>query len=265
MSIGNNPKRAIGGPGSDTTAIHNDVNAEINAIDEKVDPIGNDLILIEDDADSNSKKKVQLSNIINLSNVDIEFYEEYIGLNLSEVWNQNGLGAAFTLFAEKNGSMRCQTAAVSGRNSFLDWGYSSGNGVLEIVPRCEMKHRRLHEETSNLIGRVCALYNDDNNVIQFNFTSAISANWRAQVRVGGVDTFVDTTIAADTSYHIFEIITDDTNCTFYIDGIQRAQIATPVALKSLLYQPRIGQVETTDGVSKGTRTDYVKLITYNAY
>ena len=69
----------------------------------------------------------------------------------------------------------------------------------------------------------------------------------------------------DTSFHKFLITTDDTNCTFFIDDVQVAQITTPVALKTLQFQPRIGQVETSNGVSKGTRTDYVDLVTYNTW
>ena len=109
------------------------------------------------------------------------------------------------------------------------------------------------------------LYHDDNNLICFRLADSETTNWRAHVRVGGVDTFVDTTITADLSYHVLRVAVDNTNCTFYIDGVQKAQIATPAALTPLLYQPRIGQIETTDGVSKGTRTDYVKLVTYNTY
>lgn len=217
------------------------------------------------DAKVNTAGEIEVTRDVVKPNIDIDFYEEYIGSIIDDSWAPQGTGATFTMYAEKNGSMRCQTASVSGRNSFLDWGYASGTGVLDITPRLEMEHRRVNEETSNMESHIAMIYNDDNNSIAFRYASAEHANFRARVRVGGVDTFVDTGVAADTSYHVFKIITDDTNCTFYIDDSQVAQIATPAALKSLLYQPRIGQVETTDGVSKGTRTDYVKLVTYNTY
>ena len=47
----------------DDDAIHDNVAGEINAITEKATPVGADLVLIEDSADSNNKKKVQISNI----------------------------------------------------------------------------------------------------------------------------------------------------------------------------------------------------------
>jgi len=52
-----------GGGGGDADAIHDNVAAEISAITEKVTPISADLIIIEDSADSNNKKKVQLGNL----------------------------------------------------------------------------------------------------------------------------------------------------------------------------------------------------------
>jgi len=49
--------------GSDTTAIHDDTAAEISAVTEKATPVDADLILIEDSADSNAKKRIQIGNI----------------------------------------------------------------------------------------------------------------------------------------------------------------------------------------------------------
>jgi len=48
---------------TDATAIHDNVAAEISAVAEKTVPIGADLVLAEDSADSNNKKKVQLVNL----------------------------------------------------------------------------------------------------------------------------------------------------------------------------------------------------------
>lgn len=54
-----------GGPGGDTDAIHDNVAAEISAITEKVTPIAADVVVIEDSADSNNKKRVQVANLTN--------------------------------------------------------------------------------------------------------------------------------------------------------------------------------------------------------
>jgi hypothetical protein len=48
---------------NDPDAIHDDVSGEIAALSEKVIPVDNDLLIIEDSADSNSKKKLKISNL----------------------------------------------------------------------------------------------------------------------------------------------------------------------------------------------------------
>ncbi len=49
--------------GIDTSAIHDDASAEISVITEKVSPVGADVILIEDSAAGNAKKRVQITNL----------------------------------------------------------------------------------------------------------------------------------------------------------------------------------------------------------
>ncbi|MFB3105558.1 MAG: hypothetical protein ACE1ZA_11650 [Pseudomonadales bacterium] len=57
VQIGNLPG------GADSDAIHDNVSAEISAITEKVTPVSADLLVIEDSADSNNKKRVQVGNL----------------------------------------------------------------------------------------------------------------------------------------------------------------------------------------------------------
>ena len=49
--------------GIDTTAIHDDTAAEISAITEKTAPVAADLLVIEDSAASNAKKRLQVGNL----------------------------------------------------------------------------------------------------------------------------------------------------------------------------------------------------------
>lgn len=48
---------------NDADAIHDNIAAEISAIAEKVSPIGADFLLLEDSADSNNKKRIQVSSL----------------------------------------------------------------------------------------------------------------------------------------------------------------------------------------------------------
>ncbi len=59
IQIGNLP----GGGGTDADAIHDNVAGEIAAITEKGTPVSADLLIIEDSADSNNKKRVQIGNL----------------------------------------------------------------------------------------------------------------------------------------------------------------------------------------------------------
>ncbi len=57
---------------TDATAIHNNVAGEISALTEKVTPISADLLIIEDSADSNNKKKVQIGNLPSGGSLTVE-------------------------------------------------------------------------------------------------------------------------------------------------------------------------------------------------
>lgn len=56
----------LGGAGGDSTAIHDDVSAEISAVTEKTTLVGDDLILIEDSEATNAKKRAKVSSVISL-------------------------------------------------------------------------------------------------------------------------------------------------------------------------------------------------------
>jgi hypothetical protein len=57
------PVPGTGGGGTDPNAIHKNVAAEISTITEKVSPVAADLVVIEDSADSNNKKRAQVGNL----------------------------------------------------------------------------------------------------------------------------------------------------------------------------------------------------------
>lgn len=60
---GNADLTGVPGAGIDTTAVHDDTAAEISAVTEKVTPVAADLLLIEDSAAANAKKRVQIGNL----------------------------------------------------------------------------------------------------------------------------------------------------------------------------------------------------------
>lgn len=204
------------------------------------------------------------------SNIDIDFYEEFIGSVLPAQWTVQGSGATATMIGELGGTYRMETAAVSGRNSYIDLGYTLTEGFFYLTPRTEMSHRRMNEDNIAMISHICMMIYDADNSVSFRHASAEGPNFTARVRVGGVNTDVDTGVPSTAVFRVFKIITDDDYVTFYIGNTednltQVAQTAMPAGLKTILMQPRIGQIENTDGNAKATRTDWVKLRVYNTY
>lgn len=62
--------------GADSTAIHDNVSAEISAITEKTTPVSADLLVIEDSAASNAKKRVQIGNLPSSGVFGTEYHYE---------------------------------------------------------------------------------------------------------------------------------------------------------------------------------------------
>lgn len=125
---------AAGGAGTDTTAIHDNVAAEISAITEKASPVGTDLVIIEDSAAANAKKKVQLSNLPTPA-VTTGGLGDYIAVNFSAdqtaSFSAND-ALAFNQIDETRGDLTLDTVTNVGRISGLATGRTY---VLEAVLR----------------------------------------------------------------------------------------------------------------------------------
>jgi hypothetical protein len=69
----------------DGDAIHDNVAAEISAIAEKATPVSADLLLIEDSADSNNKKRVQVGNLPGGSGTDADAIHDNVAAEISAI------------------------------------------------------------------------------------------------------------------------------------------------------------------------------------
>lgn len=74
-----------GGPGSDTTAIHDDTAAEISAIAAKGSPTTSDYLLIEDAADGDSKKSIQIGNLPTIAGIDSTAIHDNVASEISTI------------------------------------------------------------------------------------------------------------------------------------------------------------------------------------
>lgn len=99
----------------DPNAIHDNVSAEISVITEKVSPVGADLILIEDSAASNVKKRVQISNLPTGSDADA-IHDNVAGEILAVTLKASPAGADVFLLedtAAANVKKRTTSAAIA--------------------------------------------------------------------------------------------------------------------------------------------------------
>lgn len=102
------------------------------------------------------------------------------------------------------------------------------------------------------------LFGDSNNLIRFVYDeSATPGNWSGETINSGTSTSTDTSVAADTNWHIFEIRGTDTDIKFYIDGTLRATNTTN--LPSALLRLYLKQTSKTT-TSRTTTCDYIEAI-----
>jgi len=82
------------GSATDTNAVHVNASSEISGVAEKTIPIAADLLIIEDSAATNAKKKLQLGNLgFSSSNAAIQFNAQTISANLTIPTGQNAVSA----------------------------------------------------------------------------------------------------------------------------------------------------------------------------
>jgi len=83
------------GGGTDSNAVHVNAASEINGISEKASPVSADLVIIEDSADSNNKKKVQVGNLpvgsVAAADVSVaDSSDDFVGTDAEAVFSEIG-------------------------------------------------------------------------------------------------------------------------------------------------------------------------------
>jgi len=141
---------------TDAYAIHTNLSGEVNGLTEKTAPIDADLFIIEDSANSNSKKKVQLSNVFSygrylteqnkgvwadiiwkdttniiINPKSIDGQTAFIGviLNTGE-YLQTTSAITITLAAPAGGQILDGITAVQNNAWYIIWFYKNSGGTL---------------------------------------------------------------------------------------------------------------------------------------
>jgi len=162
-----------GSGGGDSDAIHDNVAAEINAITEKTTPVSADLILIEDSADSNNKKKVQLGNLPGGGGGGASGVPEHImagfstdksisgtgTVPLDNVFKSNGVSLntgtyIFTLAANKTYVLKAGMDGEGSGSGFISykWYNITDTAYFGIKGRSQSENR-----STNIMGQILAV------------------------------------------------------------------------------------------------------------
>lgn len=143
------PKAGAGGTlatgwvadGSDGSAIHDNVDAEISAIAEKVTPVDDDVLVLEDSAASFAKKKVKVSNLLGGSVFGTEYEDD-----ASE-------GESTTTNTGYTNKLTFTTASVPAGNYLIQWNWEikTSNSAKAVTARIELDDTtELTEDNSKL-------------------------------------------------------------------------------------------------------------------
>lgn len=124
-----------GGPGSDTTALHDNVAGEIAAITAKAVPVSADVLVIEDSADSDAKKHVQVGSILAVADPYLSI-DSVAGGPSPDVF-VIPVGKTIILVDTNNDAVQLDLppgATHAGSMQVIDIGGNAGTNSITLVP-----------------------------------------------------------------------------------------------------------------------------------
>jgi hypothetical protein len=166
-----------------------------------------------------------------------------------------------------------KTGASNAETGQASWEFSSGSTTQTITVgtfRAYSTYAGLLQTTASRVllgvtdiipGSTITLRGTDTpaaNLIAFEYSTDLSeTTWQCVVRDASTTTKVDSTVSADTNFHLFTITYDGANAKFYIDGTLKATIAvgatgfptSTVAIDGMAYVNCTTNTESVLGVS----------------
>lgn len=114
-------------PASDSTAIHDNIAAEISPITEKVTPIAADLVVIEDSAAANVKKRVQVGNLPSAGGTALTTKGDLHGYDTGNTRIPVGATDGHALIVDSASALGVKYAEVSGTGQGFLIGFGEDN------------------------------------------------------------------------------------------------------------------------------------------
>ena len=165
--------------GQDKNAIHGNTAAEINVITEKTTPIDADLVIIEDSADVNNKKKVLLGNLPGTYTDRGDVASAYVtsgSLTKNGAWHDLDLSEspALTGAGPWLVNLEIDMKAAEINKNFVFKTKGNSNAINTMRDRTKIAN-----QTVNTRGWV---YTDANGLVEYNIDTATWASFNLIIR-----------------------------------------------------------------------------------
>jgi uncharacterized lipoprotein YehR (DUF1307 family) len=142
-------------PRTDNDAIHDNVSGEINAITEKGTPVGADVLLIEDSAASNAKKKVQITNLP--GGADADAIHDNVDGEISLITEKGTPVSADLILIEdsaaSNAKKRVQVGNLPGGSGEVNTASNVGTGGVGVYKEkigVDLKFKKINAGSSKI-------------------------------------------------------------------------------------------------------------------
>lgn len=155
------------------------------------------------------------------------FYDDFVGATLRPEWASSGDPGGS--ISRANSELTIRTNGVDDEkfraNFGADFPFSQGDKPRVFV-RSKVNDTLIHVRFG--------LYKDDNNYILFDFDTDVDANWHVKTKKLGVETDIDTGVAASFVMHefFFEVVSA-ARVEFFIDGALEGTSLTNIPLSEL--------------------------------
>lgn len=185
------------------------------------------------------------------------FFDHFVGWDedYSLLWVSAGDSGDGYALAGLGGVLTISTGTTSGYEAKV-YGLNSTESNVSKDPTLRVKVKLV--QTSNCKVSL-GFYEDSNNYIIFYYDTSVDGNWHTQTCASGTQTDNDTGVAANTSYHTFEIIVSSsgTSIDFNIDDTLETTHTTNIPSTNT---KRFMGIETSESASKSMDVDWFFLV-----
>lgn len=187
------------------------------------------------------------------------FFDDFEGDQVKDEWRSTGSvgGSAAVIDQQTGGIVRITTDTDQNDSWYIDWNNIRS---LLVSKRARLEVRLKLNSTSNVIVAIQLRF-DGNNTIDLAYNAIANPNWTFSGVDGGASSYLDSGVAADTSYHIFRIechIHGGNHFHVYIDGseVNNSPSSANIPDDATDYLQPFIYIKTQENAAKSIDVDY---------